>query len=124
VAQELLARVSHINTDCMDSVEDYDRQWAKRQTYMLRDMHNRNTIPYVTFIFKGHNIDIIVEVTTIYAITTKLVRSVHVHSEVYSIQHYVINLPVTCDRSVFSPGNPVSFTTSLIYSNVVISLML
>jgi hypothetical protein len=33
---------------------------------------------------------IIVEVTTIYAITTKLVRSVHVHSEVYSIQHYVI----------------------------------
>ena len=33
---------------------------------------------------------IIVEVTTIYAITTKIVRSVHVHSEVYSIQHYVI----------------------------------
>jgi hypothetical protein len=23
----------HINTDCMDSVEDYDRQWEKRQTY-------------------------------------------------------------------------------------------
>jgi hypothetical protein len=31
-------RFSHINTDCMDSVEDYDRQWAKRQTYMLRDI--------------------------------------------------------------------------------------
>jgi len=24
---------------------------------MLRDMHNRNRIPYVTFIFKGHNIE-------------------------------------------------------------------
>jgi hypothetical protein len=23
----------HINTDCMDSVEDYDRQCQKRQTY-------------------------------------------------------------------------------------------
>ena len=41
----------------MDSVEDYDRQWVKRQTYMLRDMHNRNKIPYVTIIFKGHNIE-------------------------------------------------------------------
>ena len=52
----------------------------------------------------------LVEFTTVYAITTKFVRSKHVHSEVYSIQHYVISLPVTCDRSVFSPGNPVSFT--------------
>ena len=22
---------SHINTDCMDPVEDYDRQWTKRE---------------------------------------------------------------------------------------------
>jgi len=32
----------------------------------------------------------VAEFTTIYAITTKLVRSDHVHSEIYSIQHYVI----------------------------------
>ena len=48
---------SHINTDCMDSVKDYDRQWAKRQTYMLRDMQIRDRIPNVAFIFKGHNIE-------------------------------------------------------------------
>ena len=48
---------SHINTDCMDSVEDYDRQWAKSQTYMLRDIQIRDKIPNVTFIFKGHKIE-------------------------------------------------------------------
>ena len=41
----------------MDSVEDYDRQWAKRQTYMLSDLQIGKTIPNVTFIFKGHNIE-------------------------------------------------------------------
>ena len=30
-------------------------------------------------------------------ITTKVVSSNHVHGEVYSIQHYVLKLPVTCD---------------------------
>jgi hypothetical protein len=39
----------------MDSVEDYDRQWEKRQRYMLRDIQIRDKIPSVTFIFKGHN---------------------------------------------------------------------
>jgi hypothetical protein len=39
----------------MDSVEDYDRQWEKRQRYMLRDIQIRDKIPNVTFIFKGHN---------------------------------------------------------------------
>jgi len=47
---------SHINADCMDSIEDYDRQWEKRQTYMLRDIQIRDNTPNVTFIFKGHNI--------------------------------------------------------------------
>jgi hypothetical protein len=32
----------------------------------------------------------VAEFTTIYAITTKLVRSNHIHSEIYSMQHYVI----------------------------------
>jgi hypothetical protein len=50
---------SHINTDCMDSVKDYDRKWAKRQTYMLRDMQIRDRIPDVTFIFKGHRIPVV-----------------------------------------------------------------
>jgi len=47
----------HINTDGMDSVEDYDRQWEKRQIYLLRDMQIRDNIPNVTFIFKGHIIE-------------------------------------------------------------------
>jgi hypothetical protein len=29
------------------------------------------------------------------------------HDEVYLIQHYVINMPVTCSRSVLSPGTLV-----------------
>ena len=33
-------------------------------------------------------------------ITTKVVSSNPVHGEVYSMQHYVIKLSVTCDRSV------------------------
>ena len=41
----------------MDTVEDYDRQWEKRQTYMLRDMQIRDNIPNVTFIFKGNYIE-------------------------------------------------------------------
>jgi len=44
-------------------------------------------------------------------ITTKVVSSNPVHDEVYSIQHYVINI---CQRLAtgpwFSPGTPVSFT--------------
>jgi hypothetical protein len=38
-------------------------------------------------------------------ITTKVVSSNLTHGEVYSIQHYVINLSVTCDRSVVSSIN-------------------
>ena len=34
------------------------------------------------------------------SITTKVVSSNHAHSEVYSIQHYVIDLSVTCGRHV------------------------
>ena len=37
-------------------------------------------------------------------ITTKVVSSNPVHGEVYSIQHYVINLSATCDRSVVFSG--------------------
>ena len=37
-------------------------------------------------------------------ITTNVVGSNLVHGEVYSIQHYVINLSVTCDRSVVFCG--------------------
>jgi len=38
-------------------------------------------------------------------ITTKVVRSNPVHSEVYSIQHYVIkSVLVTCERSVIFSG--------------------
>jgi sRNA-binding regulator protein Hfq len=33
-------------------------------------------------------------------ITAKVVSSNSVHGEVHSIQHYVISLSVTCDRSV------------------------
>jgi hypothetical protein len=35
-------------------------------------------------------------------------RSNPAHDKVYSIQHYVISLSVTCDRSWFSSGTPVS----------------
>ena len=42
-------------------------------------------------------------------ITTKVVGSIPVYGEVYSIQHYVIKL-VTSDRPVVSPGTPVSST--------------
>jgi isocitrate dehydrogenase len=37
-------------------------------------------------------------------ITTNVVSSNSVHGEVYSIQHYVIHLSVTCDRSVVFSG--------------------
>ena len=33
----------------MDSLEDYDRQLAKRQVYMLSEMQIRIKIPNVTF---------------------------------------------------------------------------
>ena len=33
-----------------------------------------------------------------------------IHGEVYSIQHYVIKFVRACDRSVVSPGTPVSST--------------
>jgi hypothetical protein len=56
-ATQIQPSFSHINTDCMDSVEDYDRQWEKRQTYMLRDIQIRDKIPNVTFISKGHTIE-------------------------------------------------------------------
>ena len=38
------------------------------------------------------------------SIITKVVSSNPVHVEVYSIQHHVINLSVTCDRSVIFSG--------------------
>jgi len=38
------------------------------------------------------------------SITTKVVSSNPVHGKVYSIQHYVIQLSVTCDRSVVFSG--------------------
>ena len=41
-------------------------------------------------------------------ITTKVVSSNHVHGEEYSIQHYVLKLPVT--GRWFSLGTPVSST--------------
>jgi hypothetical protein len=50
---------------------------------------------------------LVVEFTTIYAITTKLVRTNHVHSEIYSIQHYVIKFVSDVQRW-FSPSNSVS----------------
>jgi hypothetical protein len=37
-------------------------------------------------------------------ITTKVVRSIPAHGKMYSIQHYVIKLSVTCDRSVVFSG--------------------
>jgi len=37
-------------------------------------------------------------------ITTKVVSSNPVHGEVYSIQHYVICLSVTCNRSMVFSG--------------------
>ena len=43
-------------------------------------------------------------------IITKVVSWNLVHGEVHSIQHDVINLSVTCDRSGFSPDTPVSLT--------------
>ena len=45
------------NMDCMDSLEDYDRQLTKRQVYVLSEMQIRNKIPNVTFIFTGYNIE-------------------------------------------------------------------
>jgi hypothetical protein len=58
------------------------------------------------------------EFTTIYAITTNLERSNHVHSEIYSIEHYVIKF-VSYLRQVsgflrviqFPP--PIKLTTSI-----------
>ena len=44
-------------------------------------------------------------------ITTKVVISNPAHGQMYSIQHYVISLSVTCDRWFkFSPGTQVPFT--------------
>ena len=43
-------------------------------------------------------------------ITTRFVSSNPVHDEMYSIQHYVSKLSVTCDRSVVSPGTLVYST--------------
>ena len=37
-------------------------------------------------------------------ITTKVVSSNPAHGEVYLIQHYVLNLSVTCDMSVVFTG--------------------
>ena len=37
-------------------------------------------------------------------ITTKVMSSNPVHGEVCSIQHYVINMSVTCDRSMVFSG--------------------
>ena len=37
-------------------------------------------------------------------ITSKIVSSISVNDEVYSIQHYVIKLSVICDRSVVFSG--------------------
>ena len=50
-------------------------------------------------------------------ITTKVVGSIPVYSEVYSIQHYVIKL-VTSDRPVVSPGTPVSSTNKADLNNI------
>jgi len=38
-------------------------------------------------------------------ITTKVVSLSPVHGDVYLIQHYVISLSVTCDRSVVFSGH-------------------
>ena len=49
----------------------------------------------------------VVGFTTTYAISayhTDVVSSNPVHGEVYSIQHYVISLTVTCDRSEVLSG--------------------
>jgi len=56
--------------------------------------------------------------TTIYAITTKLVRSNHVHSEIYSIQHYVIKFvsdlrQVSGFLRVIRFSSPIKLTTSI-----------
>ena len=44
------------------------------------------------------------------SITTKVVSSNPADGEVYLIQHYVIKLSVTCDRSVVFSGYSVSST--------------
>ena len=44
-------------------------------------------------------------------IATQDVRSNPAHGDVYSIQHYVKKLSVTCAAWWFSPGIPVSFTS-------------
>jgi uncharacterized 2Fe-2S/4Fe-4S cluster protein (DUF4445 family) len=43
-------------------------------------------------------------------IITKVVSSSPAHGEMYSIQHYVINLLVTCGRQWFSPGTSANKT--------------
>ena len=58
------------------------------------------------------------------SITTKILSSKLVHDEVYSIQHYVISLSVTCDMSVvFSGyrGSPVNIYIYIyiVYTNLV-----
>jgi len=57
---------------------------------------------------KGHNRIYHIIIYSWYKITricdpTKVVNSNPVHGKVYSIQHYVINLSATCDRSVVFP---------------------
>ena len=44
------------------------------------------------------------------SITTKVVSSNFAHGEVYSIQHYLIKLSVTCGRSVVSPVSSINKT--------------
>jgi len=61
---------------------------------------------------------LVVEFTTIYAITTKLVRSNHVHNGIYSIQHYVIKFVSDLQQvggflRVFRFPPPIKLITSI-----------
>jgi hypothetical protein len=52
-------------------------------------------------------------------ITTNVVSSNPAHDEVYSIQFMELCDKVTCSRSWFSPGTPVSSTNKTDHHNIV-----
>jgi len=85
-------------------------------SYYRRIRHLRNN--YVTALYgcilsirgsRGRD-RMVDEFTTTYAIITKLVSSIPAHSEVYSMQLYLIKFSVTCADRWFFPGTLVSST--------------